>query len=465
MTPDLLRAGIYCRLSLAKFGDSTKVDEQERICRELCGRRGWAVAEVYTDNNRSAWQRNRKRKDWDRMLADVEAGKLDAIVVYHGDRLVRQPYDLECLLNLAYGKGIRLASPTGVRDLGNDDDLFILRIEVAAQCRESAGTSRRKKSQYDRMRRQGLVRSGGRGGRAFGFATDGVTHVPAECAVVREMTDRVLAGESAGVIARDLTARGERTPTGGPFTHTTLRKMLARPRYAGLMPDGVNTAAWAPVLERDTWEAARLVLDVNAARFGFAVNARRWLLSGIACCGVCGTPLQIKPSQGRGHKDYVNGYGCVQPGCRRVYRSAPLLDAYVSRRVVNRLAHPENPAGMAADADFGREFTQLGTERAATEATVRDYRTRPGRVELLMARLDSIDERLAELRQLAGDSSRVRVMDAHTGITAEEFAVLPLGIRRALVAACYDDPGAARVEAGPGVQDRGRRADSPGDPL
>ena len=69
-----------------------------------------------------------------------------------------------------------------------------------------------------------------------------------------------------------------------------------------------------------------------------------------------------------------------------------------------------------------------------------------------MARLDSIDERLVELRQLAGDSSRVRVMDAHTGITAEEFAGLPLGIRRALVAACYTIRVLPASKRGPGFR-------------
>src|SRR5215472_2050222 len=164
MMTDSVRAAIYCRMSLARFGDSTKVEDQERICRDLAEQRGWEVAEVWTDNNQSAWIRNRKRPGWDAMLEAVEAGKVNGIIVYHGDRLVRQPFDLETLINLAYGKSIKLASPTGVRDLSNDDDLFILRIEVAAQCRESAGTSRRKKNEYARLRRAGKVRPGGRGG-------------------------------------------------------------------------------------------------------------------------------------------------------------------------------------------------------------------------------------------------------------------------------------------------------------
>src|SRR5215469_6090419 len=104
-------------MSLARFGDTTKVDDQERICRSLCDQLGWPVTAVYKDNSRSAWQKNRNRPGWNAMLAAVEAGQVDAIAVYHGDRLMRHPWDLERLLDLAEVRGVKLASPTGVRDL------------------------------------------------------------------------------------------------------------------------------------------------------------------------------------------------------------------------------------------------------------------------------------------------------------------------------------------------------------
>lgn len=419
-------------MSLARLGDTTKVEDQERICRGLCEQRDWDVAEVYSDNSRSAWQLNRKRKEWDRMLADVEAGKIDAIVVYHGDRLIRRHEDLSALLKLARLKGIRLASPTGTRDLDNYDDQFILEIEASMAKRESANISRRKKAQHERMRRQGLVRSGGRGGRAFGFATDGVTHIPAEVAVIQEAAVRVLEGEAVGAIARDMNSAGFRTPAAGLFSHATLRKMLARPRYAGLMPDGVHTAAWKPVLERTEWEAVAAALASKAAGFGYATNARRYLLSGLAVCGACGAGLQLRAER----RPELSGYGCVTPGCRKVQRSVRLLDAYVTGAVVAQLGKEANPAGRIPQGrGLAAEFRALADQRNETEAMLRDHTK--GRAELLMARLDSIDARLAELRALAAGDARSRLLDTHAGITREEFAALPLATRRALVSACY----------------------------
>src|SRR5215813_2112588 len=192
---DPVQAGIYCRLSHSRDGDTTKVDDQEhRYCRPLCKQLGWAVAEgvgypqpngVYVDNSKSAWQKNRKRPAWDQMLADVNNGRLGALAIYHGDRLIRQPFDLETLLNLADGRGIRLASPTGTRNLDNADDRFILRIEAAMACRESDNTSRRMKTGIERRLLGGTVNTGGRDGRLFGFDTGGITLFPPDrCSLI-----------------------------------------------------------------------------------------------------------------------------------------------------------------------------------------------------------------------------------------------------------------------------------------
>ncbi|HYZ02002.1 MAG TPA: recombinase family protein, partial [Candidatus Binatia bacterium] len=48
-------AGIYTRISMDRVGGGLGVERQEQDCRELCGRRGWEVAETYRDNDISAY--------------------------------------------------------------------------------------------------------------------------------------------------------------------------------------------------------------------------------------------------------------------------------------------------------------------------------------------------------------------------------------------------------------------------
>lgn len=444
-----VRAGIYCRISLATEGDFVKTDDQERICRELAERSGWEIVEghghphptgVYTDHNRSAWQRNRKRPAWEQMLADVEAGHINGIIVYHGDRLVRRGTDLARLLNLAESKGVRLASPSGTRDL--DTERFELWIRAAVAEEESQRTSERRKAQYERMRREGRVRPGGPGGRSFGFEGDNLTARPDELELVREAARRILAAETPYSVCRDWNARGLTATTGKPWRTGNLVPMLRLERYAGLMPDGESTAAWPAALDRETWERLRLVLDGRAAAFPGHTNARRWMLSGIALCGACDQPLTARWARRNVAREVEAAavYGCVNPGCRAVSRSAPHLDAYVASRVIARLANPLSPAGRPPAADHAAEWAILQRERDDTDAQVADYKASAGRVRSLMARLDAIDARMAELRDRDAGDSRARLLERYAGWTREQWEdddLTPLSVRRALVAACF----------------------------
>lgn len=475
-----VNAGVYCRMSLQRDGDTTKVHDQQRICRGTARQLGWEVAEgvgyphpdgVYTDNNESAWKLNRKRNGWDAMLADVEAGKINAIVVYHGDRLIRQPRDLEDLIDLARSKGIRLASPTGTRNLGNPDDQFILRIEAAQACRASDDTSRRQKARFDRWQREGRVFSGGPGGRRLGYCSDGMTLFPAdrcemelrrevtEAEIIREAARRILAGESANAIEADLRRRGWTTPAGKRIQHGSLKRWLCNPRYAGLMPDGETQAAWPAILERETWERVRLVLEGRAAAYpSDPGNGAKHLLSGIATCA-CGHAVTISYSFSRGYKSVVYGCGKREGGCGKVWRSAAHLDAYAGAAVVALLANPLNPEGRVVPVDYTAEWKVLDRERAETEAKLRDWKSSAGNLDALAARLDGIDKRMAELRELAAGDGRTRLLERYQGITREQWDALDLTVRRALVAACFRVTVLPASRRGPGFRAEDVRLD------
>jgi site-specific DNA recombinase len=447
-------AAIYTRMSYVLDDDQTKVADQERRCRELAAARGLEVGPVYTDNNRSAWQRNRKRPGWDAMLAAIEAGRIATIVIYHGDRMIRQPRDLETLIELAESKGIRIISVTGDKNLDSADDRFILRIEAAQQCKSSDDSSRRKKAQLDRWRREGRVRPGGRGGRPYGFATDGITAVPAEQDVIREAARLLLAGRSVTSVARELTAAGHRTPAGNAWTHDSLSKMLRRARMAGLMPDGENKAAWDPVLEREEWERLRLVLAARGGVNPKATSARRWLLSGIARCGVPGDDGTECGGLMRSSRAGDNRPVYTCSACHRLDRSAVHLDAYVSAAVVARLADDGNPV-PAVPASPGREaeWAALGQQRAEVDALLDDYRSSAGRTGKLLRQLDQIDARMAQLRQQADASERDRLLSQYRGTTLPEFLALPLDVRRALVRATVTVTVAPASRRGPGFRE------------
>ena len=115
-----MRAGIYTRISEDREDTQLGVHRQLEDCERLADERGWEVVERYKDNDISAWKGG-KRPDYLRMLEDIAAKQIDAVVVWHQDRLHRQPRELEEFFDTCDGAGLtELASVSGDIDLGSD---------------------------------------------------------------------------------------------------------------------------------------------------------------------------------------------------------------------------------------------------------------------------------------------------------------------------------------------------------
>ena len=151
-------AGIYCRISQDNEGDELGVRRQEQDARTLCERKGWTVAEVFVDDDISAWS-GKPRPSYERMLKAIEAREINAVAVYDLDRLNRQPRDLERFFEICDRAGVTdLASVGGTVDLATSDGRFHARIMGAVAAKSSDDTSRRIKRKQGRPGRRGASR-------------------------------------------------------------------------------------------------------------------------------------------------------------------------------------------------------------------------------------------------------------------------------------------------------------------
>ncbi len=78
-----LRVGRYLRVSRAEQREDLQTDETE----QLITRRGWQLAQTYTDHGVSGTRE--RRPQLDRLLADARRGKFDVVLVWRSDRLFR----------------------------------------------------------------------------------------------------------------------------------------------------------------------------------------------------------------------------------------------------------------------------------------------------------------------------------------------------------------------------------------
>ena len=144
----------------------------------------------------------------------IRAGGVGHVIVYHPDRLMRQPRDLEELLTLSEEQDITLHGQANRRELSDPDDRFFLRIEVAHACRSSDDTSRRLRDALEDRARDGRPHTSAR--RPYGYAADARTVIEAEAQILREMFARYLDGATPREIAEALNASGAARGGWGP---------------------------------------------------------------------------------------------------------------------------------------------------------------------------------------------------------------------------------------------------------
>jgi DNA invertase Pin-like site-specific DNA recombinase len=151
----IVGAGVYTRISSDPRGQRAGVERQRVDCEALCASRGWRVAEIFEDNDASAYGR-KPRHAYERMLAAVDSGAIDAIVTWHNDRLHRFPKELEAFIDLVERSGVRLAVVAGGDyDLTTPDGRLSARIVGAVARKESEDRSRRVRRKHLELAEQG----------------------------------------------------------------------------------------------------------------------------------------------------------------------------------------------------------------------------------------------------------------------------------------------------------------------
>jgi site-specific DNA recombinase len=397
-------AAIYARISADVEGTGLGVSRQLEDCRKLAADRGWLVGDEYVDNDVSAFS-GKRRRDYERMLADLASGERDAVIVYNLDRLHRRPAELEDFVALCESVGVRdVATVTADIDLGNDDGLFMARIFAAFAAKESGRKSARIRRKMLQNAEQGVPHGSV---RPFGYEDDKITIREDEAAVVREMVDRYLAGASIRSLTVWLNDSGIAPAVAESWRTSAVRQILCSGRIAGLREHHgqvIGPAAWPAIVtpvQRDR------VLARMAARALTKTRApRTYLLSGLLRCGRCGNRLYSQ-ARHRNPQNRVRRYVCLsgpdQGGCGRLTVVAEPVEDLLTDAVLTRLDSPQLADVLAGrssvDADVAALSAQLDADTARLDELAALYANGAVTAREWIAARDPITARIAETRR------------------------------------------------------------------
>lgn len=404
----LIRAACYCRISSDPKDKREGVERQREDTSALCEVKGWQIADIYIDNDRSA-SNGKGRPEWERLLADIEAGKIDAVAAWDQDRVNRMMDDFVRYKRLFNQRGILLAtSNNGDIDLTTPSGVLTATIKTAVSEHEVAMMRVRQL----RAARQRAERGIPKWKRAFGYL--GNTHQPdpVTAPLVADAYAAVMAGSSISDIAREWNAAGAYGLTGQPWTPSTVSLFLRKPRNAGLRSHNgeiVGKGTWPALIDEESWRTAQAVLNAPGRAPG-RKSVRRHLLTAVLQCG--------KPGCG----GYLSGHWTAQraityacKSCRGVSIRAEHVEPLIYKLVSERLAGEDAVDLLKARKHTAAEAETLRIEKQTLYAQIRDAEAEydDGVIDgrRLQARKDRVAEKLDTIERRQQDQERLRVFD------------------------------------------------------
>lgn len=452
-----IRAACYCRISSDPNDKREGVTRQKEDTAVLCEVNGWQVADYYIDNDVSASDGG-TRKEWTRLLDDVRAGKVDAIVVWNQDRGWRKMADLESLRPVLEPRGVLLATTNiGTIDFRNADDVFRAQVSTALSEMEIAKMRVRQR----RAARQRAEQGRPKWRRAFGYLpytgpkeydTGAREPDPVTAPLVVEAYRAVLAGSSLADVARHWNAGGHNGATGKPWTVSTLSLFLRNPRNTGLRAhtdtatgrtEIVGPGTWTPLVEESLWRSVQHVLNAPGRGPG-PKSVRRHLLTGLMRCGRCaaegvdarmsgqwttkktgGAPGRPKAGQVKephpGDRTRKVAYACKR--CRRCGIRSDQVESIINEQVLQRLSDANASDLLKAPTADPQQAQRITDERAVLHGRLNEIADERADGLLTGAQAkratERIQDRLDALDKLQIDADRLRVLDGVPLGTAE----------------------------------------------
>lgn len=468
-----VRAVLYLRVSQDREMDGLAIDRHREACLKIADERDWKITEEYVDQSISATDKSKVRPDYDRMVADFAAGKIDAILCWDLDRLTRQPRELEDWVDAAKDRGLKLVTANGEADLTTDGGRMYARVKAAVAAGEVERKAERQSLAHQQRARQGRAP---KGQRPVGYATGGDV-IEDEAAAVREMFRlfSIEDGTTIAAIARALSGipgpevptslprltrhsrtvaieRNERrvaeglapkaVPDDGRWHSSSVLDILRNPRYAGysvytnrmdrtqnkrrtwynqIVEDGDGDPVrgqWKPIVDELTWwKAQERLNDPSRITNRTGSTARKHLGAGLYICGIC--DKRVKTGSAR--------YRCATCGMNRTREH---VDNWVVQVVRKRLSRPD----LADTIPTGDEprlqaiTTEVGERQAKVKRAQNDYDA--GDIEgydyrrVKERERTAIDALEAERRSLTATTDLGGVLDAPDPVAAFDNADL-----------------------------------------
>jgi len=369
-----------------------------------------------------------------RLLADIEAGRIDCVVVYKVDRLSRSLLDFARILETFEEHDVSFVSVTQQFNTATSMGRLVLNVLLSFAQFEREMISERTRDKIAAARRKGKW-SGGMPILGYDVVDRRLVVNQAEAERVREIFALYLEHGRLMPVVKELNRRGWATKRwttkkgtvrgGQPFTKNRLYQLLTnvayvgKVRYKGEIHEGEHTG----IVDEGVFRQVQTTLQRNG-RGGAERNKHGALLKGLLRCAACNcTMLHAYTSKGRRRYRY---YVCRQAQQRGWHTCpAPSVPAgQIEQFVVDQIrCIGRDPTLVAATLAHVRRQAEEGIQRLERERAALQRQRRHDEAELRWLAC-SLESNGGRLERLADVQQRIRLAERRLTEINEELVAL-----------------------------------------
>ena len=317
----VLRVAAYCRVSTDSDDQINSFTAQNNHYTEMITAHAqWELVDIYADEGITGTSA-KKRKDFQRLLADCQKGRIDKVLVKSISRFARNT--TECLETIRELKSLGISIYFEEHSIDTKMVSSEMLTAVIASCAQAEGESISKNTRWSiqkKMQNGTYVASS----VPFGFRREnGSLRIEEpEAQYVRYAVSSYLSGKSASAIAKEFTDKSIEDPVLGrrKWSFQAVVEMLKNEKYAGdalcqktFMTDTLPRQclrnrgerdryyaanAHPAIIDRQSFEAVQKLLQLRSENH-VQHTTKTSPLGGRFICGKCGAGFRRKQTSGR----------------------------------------------------------------------------------------------------------------------------------------------------------------------
>ena len=228
-----------------------------------------------------------------RLIADIEAGKVDVVVIYKIDRLTRSLADFSKMVEVFERQGVSFVSVTQQLNTTTSMGRLMLNVLLSFAQFEREVTGERIRDKIAASKRKGMWMGGV---PPLGYDVDNRRLVPnpKEAKLIRQIFERFVELGSGTKLVKELqldgatskawTTQDGRVREGKPIDKGLIHKLLHNRTYLGELrhKEQWYPAEHLPIIDRKLWDSVQAILSTNYRARGGQTRMRvDFLLKGI----------------------------------------------------------------------------------------------------------------------------------------------------------------------------------------